>query len=374
MEDMRESTCSEQRMPGEMPFAIRPWTKADLPAVMDIWNASVLAGEVVFAPMTEAYFERKFLLSPNADPRFYFVAETDGQVSGFVLGMQKKRFLNGENPENTPGYLCAVFVRKDERGQGIGKALVAALEQAFLAEGKEKMACGGTGPVDLDWRIPGTPGHDHNNAPGVDEDCAGYPFLTRLGYQTAVREVALYLNLAAYRPWPGLAAKQAELAKEGIFIGPYDPGLGYDYDGMCDRVKSEYWREALRTEITAHLTGKANADPRFWPDDRQPAGPRPIMAAICKQGRAIVAQAGPVDVQKSGRGWFTGICTDPLYERKGIATVLFNALMQQFIEKGAAFSTIFTGTENHARRVYERTGFRPVRTFALMRKSLTKAE
>ena len=71
-----------------------------------------------------------------------------------------------------------------------------------------------------------------------------------------------------------------------------------------------------------------------------------------------------------GRGWFCGIFTDPEYERRGIATVLFNLLMQEFIAEGATFSTLFTGVENHAQRIYLRTGFRVVRKFSIMHKEL----
>ena len=82
---------------------------------------------------------------------------------------------------------------------------------------------------------------------------------------------------------------------------------------------------------------------------------------------------GPVDKQKSGRGWFTGICTDPLFERRGIATVLFNLLMQAFVEEGAAFSTLFTGTDNHAQKIYRAAGMRTVRQFSIMTMGLNQA-
>ena len=107
-----------------------------------------------------------------------------------------------------------------------------------------------------------------------------------------------------------------------------------------------------------------HADPRMWADGIQPKGPRTLLTAV-HEGQ-IVGFTGPVDLQKSGRGWFTGICTDPTFERKGIATVLFNLLMQAFVQEGAAFSTLFTGLDNPARKVYERAGMRPVRQFNLM--------
>ncbi len=347
---------------------IRTVTASDLAQIADLWNASAGAGEVVYSPVTEASLQDA--LSPLAESRPGFVSVEDGIIAGFIFGAVKTVFLPGETAENTPGYLTCVFVRKEYRRRGIGTALSGALENAFRALGKRAVRVSDGNPVSLPWIIPGTPGHDHNNAPGVDTACAGYPFLSALGYRDAVHEVALYLNLKDYAPKPEIAEKKKALGAQGIRVGRYDPALRYDYDGMCSRVGSEYWREVLRAEIACHERGEPNRDPRFIPDGRIPAGPRPIMAAVCDSARAIVAQAGPVDLQKSGRGWFTGICTDPLYEGRGIGTVLFNELMGEFIREGAAFSTIFTGEDNHARKIYERTGFRPVRTFAVMKKEL----
>lgn len=350
--------------------SIRPFEESDLPAVIQLWNDSVSAGEVVYAPMTQEAFRKKFLLDPNYDPALSFVAVKDGILSGFISGIAKKIFLGGETAENTPGYLTYISVKKDFRGLGIGQSLLHALESAFRSMGKKVLSCDGNNPVNLDWIVPGTPGHDHNNAPGIDESCDGYGFLQHMGYDAQVHEIAMYLNLKDYRPWPEFEETRRRLAERGILIGRYDVNLDYDYDGMCDRVGSEYWRSVLRSEIACHRQGIPNTDIRFIPNGRIPAGPRPILAAVSVPDRAIVAQTGPVDLQASGRGWFTGICTDPLYERQGIASVLFNVLMQEFIAEGAAFSTIFTGDTNHAQKIYKRAGFRTVRRFAVMRKAL----
>ncbi len=349
---------------------IRPMRESDLSAAVTIWNESVRAGEVVYRPIDGDYFRSKFEEDPNYDPGLILVAEEDGAVAGFVSGAAKKVFLKGESDESTPGYLTCVFVRKAYRGRGIGRALVTALEDIFRARGKRVFACDGGNPVNLDWIIPGTPGHDHNNAPGMDVDCAGYGFLKALGFTDRVREIAMYLNLKDYTPWPETEARRAALAARGILIGRYDASLDYDYDGMCDRVGSEYWRSVLRSEIACHKKGVPNTDIRFIPNGKVPAGPRPILVAVSVPDRAIVAQCGPVDIQESGRGWFTGICTDPLFERQGIASVLFNELMREFIAEGAAFSSLFTGDSNHAQKIYRRAGFTAARRFAVMRKDL----
>ncbi len=328
---------------------VRVMESRDLGAVIALWNRCVSAGEVVYAPLTEAYFQRKFVHDPNYSPAYSLVAEADGQVVGFINGIAKKVFLPKETHENTPGYITCFFVDKDHRRQGVGKALLDALAQAFKKDGKKRIACSGSNPINLDWIIPGTPGHDHNNAPGMDEACLGHDFLLKNGFQDKYREVAMYLNLNDYRVTEGFEEKRKKLADEGIYTGRYDMSLGYDYDEMCDRVGSEYWRKVLKDE-----TAKAN--------------PRPTLVAT--HDRHIVAFTGPVDKQESGRGWFSGICTDPHYERRGIATVLFNLLMQEFIAIGATFSTLFTGDDNHAQRVYANTGFRIARRFVVMDRAI----
>lgn len=328
---------------------IRTFAMEDLQGVMALWNRSVQAGEMVYKPLTEAYFQQKFLDSTAYWPELSLVAAEGRHVLGFINGTMKREFLPNQTHENTPGYITCFFVDQASRSQGIGRALVTELERRMKKAGKAKIVCHGDNPINLDWTIPGTPGHDHNNAPGMDEGCIGYAFLQRLGYAPLYHEVAMYLNLSEYQPPEDFNARREALAREGIYTGRYDPAWNYEYNGIFDRVGSEYWRKVFQDEIHA-------------------PNPRPILVAA-HQG-AICGFTGPVDKQESGRGWFTGICTDPLFERRGIASVLFNLLMQEFLLEGAAFSSLFTGREAHARKVYERAGFRAARYFAIMSKAL----
>lgn len=324
---------------------IRTLEMQDIPAIVELWNGCVQRGEVLYRPLEAAYFESKFIRQPGA---VIFTAHAGGVLCGFAVGCRLTQFLPGQTEENTPAYLSVLMVAPSYRRQGVGSALLAAFETHFAALGKTAFAVSSTCPINLDWVIPGTPGHEHNNMPGVDEDSPGFPFLKARGYAVAVREVAMYLNLAEYEKQPEVEMRRAALAAEGIEAGLYDVNRRAEFDGMCDRVGSEYWRQVLREE-----TAKAN--------------PRPMLAAVC-DGH-MVGFTGPVDRQENGRGWFTGICTDPLYEKRGIATVLFNDLMEAFLRVGAAYSTLFTGTENHAQRLYLKTGFCPARYFSIMKKT-----
>ena len=325
---------------------IRSFDKKDIPAILALWNGCVEREEVLYRPLKEAYLEEKFL---GFEGTQMFVCEKDGVTVGFLAGCRQVSFLPGQTEENTPAYLSVIMVAPEARNQGVGSALLEKFEQHFAAMGKKIFAVSSICPINLDWVIPGTPGHEHNNMPGMDESCLGYEFLKKRGYGVYVREVAMYLNLADYEKKPEVEERRAQLAAQGVRAGLYDVSEKAEFDGMCDRVGSEYWRQVLREE-----TAKEN--------------PRPILAAVA-DGH-IVGFTGPVDRQENGRGWFTGICTDPLYEKRGIAGVLFNDLMVEFIKAGAAYSTLFTGTENHAQRLYLKTGFRPARYFAIMKKTL----
>ena len=340
---------------------IRNMCPKDVSSVIRIWNACVSSGEVLYYPFTEESFRRKMIDPIGCGPDSLMIAEINGQTAGFLHGIAPQSFPGGK-PGNA--YLTVLMVDSAHRRQGVGRALLCAFAERMKARGADTLFISSVNPVNLDWRIPGTPGHDHNNMPGADAESPGYPFLTRCGFAIRYRETAMYMNLADYRPSEKTEEIRKKLLAEDIYTGPYNVAWNCGFDRMCDGVGSDYWRDVLRTEIEAWKTGKPNADPRMWADGIQPKGPRTLLTAV--HAGQIVGFTGPVDLQKSGRGWFTGICTDPSFERKGIATVLFNLLMQAFVQEGAAFSTLFTGLDNPARKVYERAGMRPVRQFHLM--------
>ena len=340
---------------------IRPFQAADISSAVAIWNDCIRRGEVLYTPMTEQSFERTFFSREGCEPDCFLVAEDAGRLRGFIHGVPPESFRGGK-PGNA--YLTVILVDAASRGQGIGKVLLDALCERMKARDAETLFISSINPVNLSWIIPDTPGHDHNNMPGLDEGCAGVGFFLQAGFERRYREVAMYIDLSGYRMRPNIPILREKLRGEGIVTGAYDSAWHCGFDRLCDRVGSEYWRDVLRTEIAAWEAGTPNADSRFWADGIQPCGPRTLLTAT-HEGE-IVSFTGPVDLQKSGRGWFTGICTDPEYGRRGIATVLFNLLLQAFQEEGAQFATLFTGMDNPARHIYEGAGMRPAREFTLM--------
>lgn len=348
-----------------MIFTIQPMVPDDANEVLELLKTLSDSGEVLYKPLEKEDFLNRFF----GEKRWGFVARgEEGKLCGFIHAAAKTSFLPGETQENTPLYLTMLLVAADCRRQGIGQALLDAMDELGQRIGKKALVVSGDNPVHLAWLIPGANGHDHNNMPGVDENGMGYPFLMKRGFKDDFHEISMYLNLANYKWDEKLDEMIDKLQAEGIRAGRWEIGLGEDYNGMCDRVGSEYWRNVLKCEIAAWHKGEPNEDSELWPDGVRPAGPRPLLTAT--KGDQIIGFTGPVDLQKSGRGWFTGICSDPDYGGKGIGSVLFNLLMREFVDEGAQFCSLFTGLDNHAQKIYARAGLRVVAHFSVLSRPL----
>ena len=176
---------------------IRQMRPEDLPGVIRIWNACVEAGEVLYYPLNEDYFHRKFTDNPGDEPENLLVAEIGGEVAGFLHGVAPGTF-----PASRPGcaYLTVLLVSSSHRGQGIGRKLLETFRERMVQRGADTLYISSVNPVNLDWRIPGTPGHDHNNMPGADVGCAGYSFLEHCGFSVRYQEIAM---LDAFRGCSG---------------------------------------------------------------------------------------------------------------------------------------------------------------------------
>ncbi len=319
-----------------------------LPQVVALWNTH-LCGQTQYKPLTEKEFEDKFLKNPSFSYDGTFVAVEEGRVIGFANGIVKKEFLPGENHGNTPGYLTMVVVETGLRGKGYGSALLRELEDFFRKSGKKKSQSIFFNPIKLEWYIPGTDRHDHNNSPGVDADTPAVAFMEKNGYAVRSREVSFHLDLSGFRMSEKTAAKREELTQRGIFTGYYDPGKHTGFDELFDDLGSGDWRKGIMDNLAQEK-------------------PDPVIVAA-DHGK-ICGFTGPIRAQESGRGFFVGIGTHSQYRGGGIMSVLFELLLEGFKTAGAQFSTLFTGVENPARKIYERTGFTAVRNWAVMGKEL----
>lgn len=317
--------------------------------VVVLWNKNCKKG-TPYKSFTVASFIDKFVKNPNFSYNGTFIGVENGEIIAFANGIIKKDFLPGENHENTPGYLTFVLVDEKHRRKGYGSDMLRALENYFKVNTKKEIQITFFNPIKLEWNIPGANGHDHPNAPGVDLDGPGYPFFKAHNYEELTREVSMYLELSQFELPQATVSKLKELKSKGIVIEYYDSkkhpcGFGE----LFDNLKNEHWRH----DISENLKREK---------------PYPILVA--SDGGKICGFAGPIAVEPSGRGWFCGIGVDSRYRGMGIGTTLFFMLMKSFKDIGAKFSSLFTGENNPAKKMYDRAGFEVVKTWATMRKEI----
>lgn len=343
---------------------IIPFTASMIPAVTALWNEAVADGQL-YKPFTPEEYKVKFLDNPHFDYAYSFVSceeiPKDGRITGdkssesltgFALGVCKKTFLPGETHENTPGYITMVAVRPACRRQGIGSALLSALENAFIAAGKSKADIIFFNPINLEWVVPGTNGHEHPNTPGVKLDSPGYLFFFNRGYENIAEQNAYYRALKDLPPSgevPKVSAILSTLQEKGITIEPYRADYHYDLDALFDNLQNEHWRHEIHTHLAAHPE---------WP-----------LLVVSDQGK-VAGFAGPVYPQPNGRGFFSGIGVHSGYGGMGIGTALFYRLCETEKERGAVYMTLFTGVNNPARKLYESAGFVIAAQWADMRRFL----
>jgi ribosomal protein S18 acetylase RimI-like enzyme len=112
-----------------MKYTIRPMNIGDYPRAYRLWTGGAGMG-LRSLDDSEAGI-RQFL---ERNPRTCFVAEGAPEGGGELAGV----ILAGHDGRR--GYIYHVLVREEDRGRGLGRALVAAAEEALRGEGIHKAA------------------------------------------------------------------------------------------------------------------------------------------------------------------------------------------------------------------------------------------
>lgn len=319
--------------------------RTDAAQAAALYNASA-EGELVYKKVSEEEFVRAFMTDGDGITKLSFAAKAEtGTVCGFAGGC----LVHGKNI----AYITFVLVDRAYRRQGIGSALLSALEQALLDASEiplEKYQMIFFNPAALTWIVPGTRGHDHPNAPGVDVASDAYIFFKNQGYMDRVFQNSFYLPLADFAVKPEVQAKMDALPEHVLSICFYDAKKHYGMEELFDDLGNEAWKEEILSNIG------------------RPDGGDPVI--IAEHKGKVVGFTGPIRVQESGRGYFAGIGVHSEYRQYGLGKSLFSTLCLRLKEIGAGYMTLFTGETNPARRIYRSAGFKIVKTWSDMEKSL----
>ena len=320
---------------------IRQYHTSDAPALLALWNsAGIRAG---YAPLDARQLDALLLQHPDFSPEYTFVLEDNGQLLGFVNGCTGSHIPKGD----VRGYLSCLLLDERADTDANTQALLSPLEDAFRRAGRSFCAVTFFNPIRLPWLIPGTPGHQHNNAPGIATDLPLHGRMLALGYQQAAVECAMYLDLSQYRAPAWVEEKSAAMAAQGYTVRPYDPKLHTGLEDMLLALENPLWQQEISAAAQAS---------------------QQVLVGL--SGRTCAGFTGPIYPEETGRGYFTGIGVAPQYGRHGLGTLLFYRLLEQEQAAGAKYMSLFTGQTNPAKQIYSGAGFREVRTFGVMLKEL----
>lgn len=311
---------------------------------VELWQLWCTVGvEDGYAPLDWDAFRETLTENPWFQSEHAFVLIRENRVMGFVNGCVDARIPRGAER----GYVgCLLLSREEKKPENAG-LLLAALEESFRAKGRSFAAVTFFNPIHLPWVVPGTPGHLHNNLPGIPTDLPLHEWMCGSGYQEAAREVAMYLNLADYCCPDWVEEKARSMAREGYTVAPYDSRQHWGLEQMLLSLGNPLWQEEI---------------PR--------AGREGKLVLVALKENQVAGFTGPVWPEPSGRGYFTGIGVSPEFEHHGLGTLLFYRLLDAERQAGARYMSLFTGAENPARRIYEKAGFQPRREFGVMLKKL----
>lgn len=119
---------------------IRPAVASDAVVIGKLWEQLLAYHQKLDDDMPRASLHGGEIYARNIRDRIedshtrVYVAEVDGQVVGYALGLVVDRVPEMFEPE-AGGFLADIFVEEAYRGQGIGRGLVSALRDWFKQQG-----------------------------------------------------------------------------------------------------------------------------------------------------------------------------------------------------------------------------------------------
>ncbi len=113
-----------------MGVAVRVATVDDAEAIRGIYNPEVLESTVTFDLVPRSLEEQRAWLQARAGIHAVLVAEDAGEVVGFASLSPYK-----ERPAYSTSVEDSVYVRRDQQGRGVGKALLAELLEVATSHG-----------------------------------------------------------------------------------------------------------------------------------------------------------------------------------------------------------------------------------------------
>jgi mycothiol synthase len=314
----------------DKPFSIRPYRGSDESALIDLWNATL-----THDPIVPAAFRVKVLLDLNFNPQGLLLAESGGELVGFVLSLARQvpQFLDGLQAET--GWITAFGVAPGFRRKGVGRALFEQALARLAALGRREILIA---PYTPNYFIPGV-------------DLAAYPaavaFLHASGWQTLYEPISMRVETTGFQIPPEITTREGMLALEGYAVRPVEAG---DLPELMEFIARHFGWDWVRhaQDYLLELFGPGSDQICFLVATQQGR-----IVGYCQQRRE---RFGPFGV-------------DPSLRSKGIGRVLLFHCLAMMLAKGFHCAW-FLWTDREAARLYSVAGFKEVRQFAVLKRIL----
>lgn len=311
--------------------------KSHLTAVFSLWNDAVAAQRQGYQSYTLSYERLASIMEDeNFLPSGALVALENHRMVGFALGyVQRVDFRREGNLEGKPGRLAGLAVHPEYWRQGVGRALLEAVEAVLRKEGRSAVA--------FDYSMPVSLVH------GIYVDSGPYVFLLSCGYRPLGHELRLRNDLSTFRLGERIEHRRIQLADEGFTFRWYEPADRDDLLQFMARYFSPGWYTSIQRAT-----------------DREPFSN--ILLAIqttqASPRQKIVAFMGPFYVGEPGQsGGFGSPGVHPDFRRRGIGTVLFHMGLDHLKSAGSSYTEYGTGVTNPAQIIYFGSGARLVSVY-----------
>ena len=310
---------------------IRAYTGQDEPALLKLWNQTLVRD-----PITCSTFRTQVVLDYNFQPANLLLAFEGDNLQGFVLSVFRRVPLLWESLDERTAWITAFGVGRESRRRGIANALFQVVEQHMRERGCTSLQIS-----------PYTPNYF---TPGVDN--AAYAealaFLQSRGYQIIDRPVSMQIDLLNFQIHVNVRQTQYTLEQQQeIRVCEV---RGEDLPGLTHMIGEHFGAEWLRhaRQYLLELMQKGSQDIGFF---------------VAVQNGQVV---GYCQFKKERFGPF-GV--HPEFRNLGLGAVLLNQCLEAMKARGYHVAW-FLWAESQVVRLYERTGFRQVRQFSILEKSL----
>lgn len=310
--------------------SFRSLRDGDTTAIAEAWTAAAPRDGI-----TPRRFRDLVLLDRNFDANGLVVAEAEGRVVGAAYAVRRRVAHDGDDLQPATGWIPFFFVRPEARGRGLGRELVT---RAITWLGE----CGVREVVFSSY----TPNYV---LPGLDE--ARYPeaasLLRSLGFTVVERPSAMDRSLTSYTMPEDVRARITALRDEGWYLGPARDDDLVPLIRIAGEAFNSDWARAIREGVVAGLPLERIVIAK------NPAG-EVLGWAMHGTYEGVIERFGPFGVLPESRG-------------TGLGKALLHLTLERMVALGAHSAWFLWADEGStASHLYEKTGFRVTRTFAIL--------